>query len=173
MIEDRFAGTFPDTAAQLRELPGVGVNTAGALQAYAFNTPALFVETNIRTVYLHHFFADQTDVDDRAILDLLDKTLDRQNPRQFYWALMDYGSWLKSNGVKNIGRSRHYVKQSPLKGSVREVRGRIITLLTKQARTELELLDTLDADSRFEPALRGLQKDGLIEEANGYWRLTQ
>ena len=57
-------GAFPDDEAGLLKLPGVGKNTAGAILAYAYNQPGLFIETNIRAVYIHHFFAPQgfTDV---------------------------------------------------------------------------------------------------------------
>jgi A/G-specific adenine glycosylase len=115
-------GGFPDDEAGLVSLPGVGKNTAGAILTYAYNTPAVFIETNVRAVYIHHFFDDGALVDDSDIRELLEKTLDRDDPRTFYWSLMDYGSWLKRQGVR-ASRSKQYKKQSPLRGSVREVRG--------------------------------------------------
>ncbi|HET9174252.1 MAG TPA: hypothetical protein VFN56_03145, partial [Candidatus Saccharimonadales bacterium] len=39
---------FPRSLPELVALPGIGANTAGAILAYAFNEPAVFVETNIR-----------------------------------------------------------------------------------------------------------------------------
>src|SRR5258708_1445193 len=45
-------------------LPGVGPYTAGAVLAFAFNKPVAIIETNIRRVYLYHYFADQVDVGD-------------------------------------------------------------------------------------------------------------
>src|ERR1700757_4849513 len=92
-------GSFPSDEAELMALPGVGKNTAGAIVAYAFNKPALFIETNVRAVYIHHFFASHELVDDRDIRELLEKTIDRKHPREFYWALMDYGNYLKKQGV--------------------------------------------------------------------------
>jgi A/G-specific adenine glycosylase len=85
-------GNFPTTYEELVKLPGIGSNTAGAILAYACNQPVVFVETNVRTVYIHHFFADRIDIHDREILSLVGQTLDREHPREFYWAVMDYGS---------------------------------------------------------------------------------
>src|SRR6185437_9030478 len=61
-IVDGFGGVFPSDVQQLELLPGVGANTAGAIRVYAFNKPAIFIETNIRTVYIHHFFDGQKDI---------------------------------------------------------------------------------------------------------------
>jgi len=165
-------GTFPDTQAALLELPGVGTNTAGAILAYAFNKPALFIETNVRAVYIHHFFHEQELVDDKAIMSLLESTIAMDKPRRFYWALMDYGSWLKKQGVLP-SRSRHYKKQSPLKGSVREVRGQILTALASIDMTEQELREQLVTDDRFAIALLGLINDGLITRSGTRLHLTK
>jgi len=165
-------GEFPNDEAGLLSLSGVGKNTAGAIMAYAFNKPAIFIETNVRAVYIHHFFNDQELVHDREIRVLLEQTLDHKHPREFYWALMDYGSYLKKQGV-TPNRSRHYKKQSPLKGSVREVRGQIVALLTTGDISEAQLKKTLSADRRFEQALTGLIKDGLVASTNGKLHLTK
>jgi A/G-specific adenine glycosylase len=154
-------GSFPDDESGLLALPGVGVNTAGAIRVYAYNQPAIFVETNVRAVYIHHFFNDQELVDDKDIRSLLEQTLDREHPREFYWALMDYGSLLKRQGVLP-GRSRHYKKQAPLEGSVRQVRGQIIALLAGHDSTNIALQTAFKGDERFAPALAGLVKDGLV-----------
>ena len=95
-------GEFPHDEAGLLALPGVGKNTAGAIRAYAYNQPAVFIETNVRAVYIHHFFADSDTVDDKDIRELLEETVDREYPRDFYWALMDYGTRLKKQGIKPI-----------------------------------------------------------------------
>lgn len=119
------------TTLELMELPGIGKGTAGAIIAYAYNMPTVFIETNIRTVYLYHFFGDQTSVPDAAILPLLEKTLDTENPREWYWALMDYGTYLKQQGAHNRN-SAQYSKQSSFEGSLRQVRGHIISSLLNQ-----------------------------------------
>lgn len=173
MIVQDFDGKFPASEADILRLPGVGKNTAGAILAYAFNQPAIYVETNVRTVYIHHFFADNFAVDDKEIIELVEATLDRENPRRFYQGLMDYGSWLKAQGVRNISQSRHYKKQSPLKGSVREVRGQIIRVLSDNDYTEFDVRERVAADERFEAALAGLVKDGLVTDTGDRLHLTK
>ncbi|MBI3889067.1 A/G-specific adenine glycosylase, partial [Candidatus Saccharibacteria bacterium] len=158
-----FNSVFPDTEEGLLSLPGVGKNTCGAIRAYAFNQPAIFVETNVRTVYFHHFFADGDKVDDKQIIEQLEETIDREHPREFYWALMDYGSWLKRNGGGRLQQSKHYKKQSALKGSLREVRGLILKHLARSGgipREELKL--SMPDDERFDAAMSGLARDGLV-----------
>ena len=161
-------GIFPDTKEELIKLPGVGKNTAGAILAYSFNQPSIFIETNIRTVYIHHFFNDQFDIDDKQLIELLEQTIDHEHPREFYWALMDYGSWLKSNGVRNISSSKHYKKQSPLTGSLREMRGMIIRNLSNNVG-----LNELKADTRFDQAVESLTRDGMINGVAHNIKLTK
>lgn len=172
-IVNDFGGTFPPEYQDILSLPGVGKNTAGAITAYAFNRPAVFIETNVRTVYIHHFFSDDSSVDDKQIIQKLEATLDQTNPRQFYWALMDYGSWLKANGVRNTALSKHYKKQSPLEGSLRQMRGRIIRQLTTGDESEPDLRIAVQADERFDIALAGLKADGLVSETNSRLHLTK
>lgn len=174
MIVGDYDGALPDNEHDLLRLPGVGTNTAGAILAYAFNQPSLYVETNIRTVYLHHFFADRDQVTDREIVDLLEKTLDRRNPRKFYQALMDYGAWLKANEATTVTRSRHYKKQSKLEGSLRQMRGEIIRFLTINGATKLnEMPSVMIADERFTTALSGLVRDGLVTQTDDRIDLTK
>lgn len=173
-IVEQHDGHFPEDRADILALPGVGPNTAGAIEAYAFNRPCVFIETNIRTAYIHHFFADDFAVDDTDIRLRLEKTIDKEHPREFYWALMDYGSWLKRSGVRNVARSRHYRKQSPLEGSIRQVRGRIVTELGRSGGLAMtELVAVVGADERFQPALEGLKRDGLVNESAGQVHLTK
>lgn len=173
MIVTEYDGRFPVQYEELVKLPGVGKNTAGAIVTYAFNHPVVFIETNVRTVYFHHFFPGGDVVDDREIAELVERTIDREHPREFYWALMDYGSWLKRRGAGRVVQSRHYVKQSALKGSVREVRGQIVRMLTAGDMTKQELASTLEADERFERALAGLKRDGLVQQKDTILHLTK
>lgn len=168
-----FGGRLPASSRELSQLPGVGANTAGAILAYAFNQPTVFVETNIRTVYFYHFFPNREVVSDGELRPLIERTLDRSRSREFYWALMDYGSWLKEQGAVAVSQSRHYKKQSKLEGSVREVRGQIIRLLAHGDATLPFLKSQLAADERFEPALQGLLRDGLIAQTGAKFHLTR
>lgn len=173
LIVSEFDNQFPQTRAELLRLPGVGPGTAGALMTYAFNQFVPFIETNVRTVYFHHFFTDGDKVSDAELLPLVEQSIDRDSPREFYWALMDYGSWLKRQGGGRIAQSKHYVKQSPLKGSVREVRGQIIAQLVASRVPFVELRDFASQDARFAPALDGLLRDGLVVQVDDRLYLTK
>lgn len=168
-----FNGLFPQDHADILSLPGVGPGTAGAIMAYAFNQPVVFIETNVRTVYFHHFFDDGNKVSDAQLLPIIERTIDRDHPREFYWALMDYGTWLKRSGAGRIAQSVHYKKQSPLKGSVREVRGLIVKQLTSGDVPLADLQDKYTDDERFTVALDGLLADGLVTETNKILHLTK
>lgn len=130
-IAKMFGGTFPKTADELESLPGIGQSTRGAIMAFAFGIPTAFIETNIRAVYLHHFFKNKTGVHDREILPFIEETLDRRDPRAWYYALMDYGVHLKQTLPNPSRASKHHGKQSPFKGSNREERSSILKIVLK------------------------------------------
>ncbi len=155
------AGAPVVTLDDLVKLPGIGINTAGAIMNYVYQVPTPFIETNIRTVYLNHFFAGQTAVVDRDILPIVKRTMDQANPRQWFWALMDYGSELKSQGKGKLSASRHYAKQSQFTGSLRQMRGEILRRYIG-GQSLAEITTELQNDSRFMAALDGLRRDGLI-----------
>lgn len=164
-------GRFPSSYEGLCELSGVGPYTAGAVMAFAYNQPVPIIETNIRTVYLHHFFNDQTDVDDREMLTLVKKTLDLENPREWYWALMDYGAFLKQTIGNNITQSRQYKKQSTFKGSDRQIRGAIIKLLTREKRTRPQLHKLPFDELRIDAQVEKLLKEGMIKKEGRWYQL--
>lgn len=163
-IMDDFKGIIPDRLEKLVQLPGVGPNTAGAILAYSFNQPVIFIETNIRTVYFYHFFEDASLVSDTQIKEMVVRTVDHEHPREWYWALMDYGAWLKKQGAGRIDHSKHYKKQTPLKGSLREIRGLILKELTAGATTISGLQARLPQDERFDKALLALKTEGLVAQ---------
>ena len=172
IVED-FDGNIPATLEELVRLPGIGPNTAGAILAYSFNQPVIFIETNVRTVYFYHFFDGQALVSDNELKRLAAETIDTQNPREWYWALMDYGSYLKKQGAGRIDQSKHYKKQPPLKGSVREVRGLILKALAIQDTTIADLQEYLPKDRRFEPALQALLDEGLVQQTGDQLHLSR
>jgi len=152
-------GVIPPDVNQLQQLPGIGHNTAAAIVVYAFNQPEYFIETNVRTAYIHHFFADADDVADKDIMPLLKQTLDTEQPREFYWALMDYGSHIKATVGNRARASRHYQKQSPFEGSLRQVRGRIIKALIDAPQTTNQLKQTIP-DPRIVAVLEAFITEG-------------
>lgn len=164
-IERNFNGNFPTSFEPLMALPGIGKATAGDLLAFAYNLPTIVIETNIRTVFIHHFFKDKKKVSDADIIPLIEKTIDEENPRDWYYALMDYGSYLKKTLGNNIQQSKHYKKQSSFKGSNRELRSKILKLILKKSRTKEEILKLLDSPSpAIKKNLLALESEGLIKK---------
>lgn len=162
IVQD-FEGNIPTTLLDLQGLEGVGPNTAGAVMAYAFNQPAIFIETNIRSVFLHTFFRDRNEVSDKSLVPFVEQTMDTQNPREWYYALTDYGVYIKSQTVNPSQKSKHYVMQSRFEGSDRQLRARIIKLIIANDNIKTKELRSLDNDqSRIETIVESLIKDGLI-----------
>jgi A/G-specific adenine glycosylase len=128
-VMNEYGGELPADVDILATFPGIGHATASSICAFSFNMPVVFIETNIRRVFIHFFFSDAASVNDSDILPLIDRAVDRGNPRVWYWALMDLGTALKKTGVNPNRRSAHYTKQSPFVGSDRSIRGRILALL--------------------------------------------
>ncbi|MGB4759572.1 MAG: hypothetical protein WBP26_05970 [Candidatus Saccharimonadales bacterium] len=154
---------FPQDITELVKLPGIGKNTAGAILAYAYNQPVAFIETNIRTVYIHHFFEGQHAVPDTSLIAIIEQSLpaDVSRTREWYWALMDYGTHLKQS-VGNLSKlSKSYVKQSTFHGSKRQLRGAVLRELSSGSIT-LNKLRTALPDERLDVVLADLQREGLI-----------
>lgn len=157
-------GQVPQTLEQLQQLPGVGHNTAAAIAVYAYNQPHVFIETNIRSVYIHHFFNDSHDVDDKQLLPLIKQTLDTSNPREWYWALMDYGAHIKTLVPNPSRRSKHHSMQSSYQGSTRQMRAKILKLLLAKNTLNISELKTEINDERLPAVLEGLVKEGFIRQ---------
>lgn len=166
---------FPKTQATLMALPGVGTYTAGAVAAFAYNEPVVLIETNIRTVFIHHFFSDRTGVADAELLPLIAATVDNKNPRDWYYALMDYGVYLKREHGSNNAQSRHHTKQKPFVGSMREVRGALVrTLSTAKTPMTSAALETAVAlpKAKVEAALDALVQEGLVQKREARFKLA-
>ena len=114
VVVSQYGGRTPAKLEALMKLPGIGPATAGSILAFAFHESPVFVETNIRRTFIHHFFQDREGIHDCEIMPLVEATLDRSNPREWYYALMDYGSMLKKKIENPNKKSAHYVRQSPL-----------------------------------------------------------
>ena len=161
----RFGGVFPRSEADLCSLPGVGPYTAGAVSAFAFGNPAVFVETNIRAVFIYRFFPDAREkIDDRDLLPLVARMLDRENPREWYYALMDLGAELKRTMPNPSRKSKQYARQSRFEGSFRQARGAILRQLAKRASATLtEIAQTEKVESgRICAAAEKLEQEGLV-----------
>lgn len=169
-------GVFPRTRELINSLPGVGTYTAGAIMAFAYNEGYPIVETNIRTVIIHHFFATESAVTEAQILAVVKDTLSRKRPREWYYALMDYGVYLKQTHGNLSRNSVSYKKQTPFKGSARQVRAAIVRALvnTKTAYTKKRIESLFPSTSA---AVVGRQLESLVslqmvECRNGTYRIA-
>lgn len=152
-VVERHGGVMPRDAAALRALPGIGPATAQGIRSFAFDLPGVYLETNVRTVFLHHFFPDVPGVPDRELVPLIEATCpgpapgaperdggagagrfappqDAEDaPRAWYYALLDYGAHLKKELPNPSRRSAGYTRQSRFEGSRRQKRAEIVRIL--------------------------------------------
>lgn len=164
IITEQYNGQLPRDPGVLETFPGIGRATACSIVCFAWNIPTVFIETNIRRVFIHSFFARVPVVSDKEIVPIVEKALDRTNPREWYYSVMDYGSYLPKT-VKNPNRrSVHYAKQSVFEGSARKVRGEILRVLLAGKQVSKKKLKERIADHRFEHIISGLIKEGFITE---------
>lgn len=167
MVVKEYNGKFPKDLSALISLPGIGKATAGDIMAFAWNIPTVFIETNIRSVFIHFFFNNTEQVNDKDILPLVEKTLDTKNPREWYWALFDYGVFLKKN-INPNRQSAHYAKQTKFVGSLRQKRATILRLILEKPQMSKEIEKALGYDSEMVvKILGGLEKDGFIKNNRG------
>lgn len=163
VIVREHGGQVPSSLPELLLLPGIGPYTAAAIRAFAFNQTDTVIETNIRAVYLKHFFPKENKVSDKELAPVIAATLPAKvEPRVWYAALMDYGAHLKATEGNHARRSKHHVKQSTFKGSNRENRAAILKLvLAEGLLTPSQIIKTLK-DARTEANLEALIAEGFL-----------
>lgn len=137
-IDTGFSGSVPDDETALRALPGIGVYTSRAILAFAFNRPVVFLETNVRTVLLKHFYPTEEKVPDSLLEATAAYVLDRSHPALWYSALMDYGVEIKRLDGNHSRRSSAYRRQSPFDTSFRRVRGQLLKILVQEGPLDIE-----------------------------------
>jgi A/G-specific adenine glycosylase len=169
LVMNYYSGKLPADPEELITFPGIGDYSAKAICTFVHNRPSLFIETNIRRVFIHFFFRDREGVRDAEIYPILEKTLDRKNPREWYYALMDYGVKLKREVRNPNRRSAHYQKQTRFEGSSRQVRGMILkNLLKTQGLTKAELTKKFPkAPENFPEILEGMVREGFVKKFKG------
>ena len=176
-VVQELGGVFPSTAKELQRLKGVGAYTAGAVAAFAFNRPEVFIETNIRSVYLFFFYPDQEKVSDAQLMPLIETTLYRPDPRVWYYALMDYGAALKKSTANPNRQSRHYSRQSRFEGSLRQARGAIVRQLSLGGNRP-QALEDLAAGAgidlyRMQGAAESLVSEGMIMQRGNLYCINE
>ncbi|TAJ15972.1 A/G-specific adenine glycosylase [Patescibacteria group bacterium] len=155
-------GKIPREYELLKELPGVGEYTAKAIRVFSWNEPEVMIETNIRSVYIHHFFKKRKMVTEKKLASYISKTLDTKNPREWYSALMDYGSYLKMTYPNPSRKSVLHKTQTRFKGSNREIRGAIIRALVAKKHTSVDLFKLPFKKKRIQAELIKLLEEEMI-----------
>ncbi len=160
----------PRTFDELLKLPGVGEYTASAVLAFAYNRFSVpVVETNIRTALIESFFKKRKNVTDQELKAALEKLsriekIQMIGARDWYYALMDYGAYLKSKSISHNTKVSTYKKQTKFAGSQRELRAKVLfAIIHKQ-----ELPD----DVRREIVLKELVREGFIKKANSSYQVV-
>lgn len=166
IVINDYHGKLPDSIEILKSFPQIGHNTASSILTFAFNNPTVFIETNIRRVYIYFFFHNKYGISDKEIIPFVKKTIDMPNPREWYYALMDYGVILKKSYPDLNKRSVHYRKQAPFKGSNRQIRGNLLKLLIRAKmlkKFEIENKFKNISPDKLKVILIQLEKEGFIK----------
>lgn len=170
-----YSGKIPLDIEKLDALPGIGPATAAAIYTYTTNNPSVFIETNIRSVFIDAFFKNKAEVTDAELLPLIAEVVDQKNPREWYYALMDYGTMLKRTRKNPSRASKHHAKQSKFEGSHRQVRGKLLEILiAKKSLTEVAIKrahKNLDPQ-KISKALNELVKEGFLKKERGGFTLS-
>lgn len=151
----------------LQTFPGIGKATAASICSFAFNMPVVFIETNIRSLFIHFFFYDTEEkIKDSMIMPLVAQTLDTHNSRMWYYALTDYGVALKKAYPQLNKKSAHYARQSRFEGSSRQIRGKILhKVLAHKSLSREYIINIIGAgDSRVPRILEQLTQEGFIKK---------
>ena len=194
-------GVFPQDQKELVKLPGIGPATAAGIRAFAFNLHGVYLETNVRTVFLHELYPQAEGVPDSELIPLVELTCPASvsiaadtatanavtaelTPRSWYYALLDYGAYLKKTIPNPSRRSKSHVKQSRFEGSHRQKRAELLRVLLAhkdEGGAEFETLhqelcqievnsgrETLDEQVTL-GLLEELAKEGFCQKNNEYW----
>lgn len=179
-ICERHTGVMPHDEAALKALPGIGPATAAGIRAFAFDLPGVYLETNVRAVFLHELFPGAEDVPDSALRPLVAEACPDDSlaiagadapcsPRTWYYALLDYGAHLKRTLPNPSRRSRENVRQSRFEGSHRQKRAVLVRLLLAAGVEGVSVADAALELTEFEAkagraAVTGAAASGILEE---------
>lgn len=180
-VVERFGGEMPRSHADLQSLPGIGPATAAGVRVFAYAEPDLYLETNVRTVFLHELFPDEEGVSDADLKPLVSVTCP-QGPevRDWYYSLLDYGAYLKKAFPNPSRRSKQHVRQSRFEGSHRQKRAYLLRRVLEGAATAEALAEDLSvAETAAGRAavtadevvgiLGELESEGFVVAKGGRW----
>ena len=186
-------GELPEDAKKLEALPGIGPATAAGIRAFAFDLHSVYLETNVRSVFLHELFPSEEGVSDRVLVPLVSETCPADasdpadDPRTWYYALLDYGAYLKRTVPNPSRRSRTHATQSRFEGSHRQKRAELLRVLLAHrgepdglglaaiceelARVEAKAGRRPICAPEVEALLDELSREGFCRPGDGAWRV--
>lgn len=94
-VVNKHQGRFPESAAQLAELPGIGRSTAAAISTFAFGQRAAILDGNVKRVFCRVFGIvgiPTTTVVDRQLWQLAETLLPAKSVEAYTQGLMDLGA---------------------------------------------------------------------------------
>ncbi len=169
------AHELPRSFDELVALPGVGPATAAGVLAFAYQQPAVYVETNVRAVFIHELFPNANKVPDADLVPYVADAADTPDPRGWNYALLDYGAALKRSGVNPTRASTTYARQSAFEGSRRQKRAELVRIVLDASAgiaraAAKERLDAAEAargrgpveDDLFDSIVRALAREGFL-----------
>lgn len=180
-------GEMPRSYKELVALPGIGPATAAGIRAFAFNEPGVYLETNVRTVFIHELFLHEEKVDDKQLIPLVEAAcpMAGEDVRGWYYALLDYGAHLKKIHPNPSRRSKQHSKQSKFEGSHRQKRAFVLRCvlagpkLTRQVAEELDAFELSEGRTTVHPdelaaILEELRAEDMIAQgSDGVWVVAE
>ena len=187
-------GMMPAETAALEALPGIGPATAAGIRAFAFDLPGVYLETNVRTVFLHELYPNAESVPDRELVPLVrdtcppDASDPEDDPRTWYYALLDYGAYLKRTVPNPSRRSRGHTRQSRFEGSHRQKRAELLrvllahrgdeaggadfeTIFQELVSAELQAGRSAIGEPDVRALLDELEREGFCHNDSGIWHV--
>ncbi|MHA1636407.1 MAG: Fe-S cluster assembly protein HesB [Candidatus Thorarchaeota archaeon] len=161
-------GSFPEEVPELRKLKGVGPYTSRSILIFAFNEDVAAVDTNIRRVLIASGFATE-DTSEKDLQGVADVILLKGRSSDWHNALMDYGSDVLTSSTTGIAPTS---KQPKFKGSTRQMRGKIVRILSENDSLTLsEIVSSLNIEGKKETELESILEqlicDKLVDSTDG------
>ena len=176
-----FGGCLPQGVDQLVKLPGIGEATAAGITAFSQDQPCVYIETNVRAVFIHHFFPDAERVTDKQLRPLVGAACPSRDVRGWYYALLDYGAHLKKTQVNPSRKAAAYTRQSAFEGSRRQKRAWLVRevmaapgldgeeLLARLNKAERQAGRQAVGEDVFASIMADLAKEGFFSCVDGRW----
>ena len=167
---------FDEIYPNFEILPGVGKYTKSALLSFSYGDKVITEDTHVNKIISRFFSVDNVNA---FILENSEKLLAGVNSRDLNQSFMDFGSSIctKQNPKcticpLNIKCKKYFTNkpsiQAKFKGSNREIRGKILKLLSSKGKlTKNQLVKELEVNKeKIEIALSGLIKDEILKKSS-------